>query len=144
LINTYDNTIVYTDQFLDQTISLLEKYETTHDTAMLYLSDHGESLGENGFYLHGVPYFIAPDEQKHVPMILWLSPSFQKNTGLNIACLKQNASDASYSHDYFFHSVLGLFSIKTKEHNEQLDIFHGCRNVACAQAGESNAIVADI
>ncbi len=75
--NAYDNTIVYTDYFLSQVIALLKKNQT-HQSAVLYMSDHGESLGEKGLYLHGMPYFIAPKEQTHVPSIAWFDKQFSK------------------------------------------------------------------
>lgn len=70
--NAYDNTIRYTDHFLSSVIEFLKRYDGSHETAMLYVSDHGESLGENGLYLHGAPYALAPDAQTHVPAVLWL------------------------------------------------------------------------
>ena len=76
--NAYDNAILYTDDFLVKSIKLLKKYDTTHKTAMIYMSDHGESLGEKGIYLHGLPYFMAPDAQKHIPALMWLNDSFKK------------------------------------------------------------------
>lgn len=71
IINTYDNTILYTDLMLSRVMDLLERYRSRYDGAMLYVSDHGESLGEYGLYLHGVPYMVAPDEQTQVPMVMW-------------------------------------------------------------------------
>ena len=63
IVNTYNNTLLYTDFILNESIKLLEKYEGSFETTLFYVSDHGESLGENGVYLHGLPYFIAPDTQ---------------------------------------------------------------------------------
>ena len=78
--NSYDNTILYTDYFLSRVIDELEKRSAEFDTAMLYVSDHGESLGENGLYLHGFPYSMAPREQIEVPMLFWASPGFYART----------------------------------------------------------------
>ncbi|SJM91300.1 putative membrane-associated, metal-dependent hydrolase [Crenothrix polyspora] len=126
IVHAYDNTILYTDHFLTQVIHFLQQNSTNYHTAMLYMSDHGESLGENGIYLHGLPYMLAPDEQKHIPFILWLSKGFAEKFGIDKACLKQNSA-AHYSHDNLFHSVLGLMSVQTSVYNKGYDIFHGCR-----------------
>jgi lipid A ethanolaminephosphotransferase len=126
IVNAYDNTILYTDHFLTQVIHFLQQNSVNYHTAMLYMSDHGESLGENGIYLHGLPYMLAPDEQKHIPFILWLSKGYADKFGIDKGCLKQN-SDAAYSHDNLFHSVLGLMSVQTSVYNKSYDIFHGCR-----------------
>ncbi|WP_430997551.1 sulfatase-like hydrolase/transferase, partial [Klebsiella pneumoniae] len=87
LVNTYDNTLVHTDQVLAEAIGLLRGYSAHRDVALIYVSDHGESLGERGMYLHGSPYFIAPREQTQVPMVMWFSPEFSRNAGLDLACL---------------------------------------------------------
>ena len=126
VINAYDNTIRYTDHFLAQTIKWLNHHENQYDTAMLYVSDHGESLGENNTYLHGLPYLIAPDVQKHVPMVVWLSPQMQAHSGVSMACLQQQ-KDVALSHDNLFHSVLGLLDIHTTVYREALDLFAPCR-----------------
>ena len=76
ITNAYDNSIAYTDEILAQTIEFL-RAEDQLTTALLYVSDHGESLGEAGLYLHGAPYFLAPEFQIKVPMILWMSDGFQ-------------------------------------------------------------------
>ncbi|MBU0681933.1 MAG: phosphoethanolamine--lipid A transferase [Proteobacteria bacterium] len=126
IVNAYDNTILYTDYFLDQVIAFLKKNEDRFNTAMLYVSDHGQSLGENNLYLHGLPYMIAPDEQKHVPFILWLSNGFAAASAVDTRCLQQQRSE-SYSHDNLFHSVLGLMGVETAVYNPELDIFAQCR-----------------
>jgi lipid A ethanolaminephosphotransferase len=135
IINGYDNTIVYTDYVLSQVIELLRLNDSRGlPSAMLYLSDHGESLGENNLYLHGLPYAIAPDVQKQVPMLLWLSPRLQANFRVDAACL-ENRRHEPVSHDNFFHSVLGLLDVETKEYRRDLDIFAGCRMGRIAQPG---------
>jgi lipid A ethanolaminephosphotransferase len=126
VINAYDNTIVYTDFFLEKVIQFLKKNSRKYDTALLYVSDHGESLGENNVYLHGLPYFIAPDEQKHVPLITWFSKDFIAHNKINTACLHQH-KDSPYSHENLFHSLLGLMKVKTKVYNSKLDIFSTCK-----------------
>ena len=122
LVNTYDNTILYTDYILTKIIETLEN-NTQLNTAMIYISDHGESLGEYGIYLHGTPYLIAPKEQTHIPWIMWLSDSFSQEFGVDVNSLRVKAETGKYSHDNFFHSVLGLLDIKTHEYDESLDIF---------------------
>jgi lipid A ethanolaminephosphotransferase len=125
IINSYDNTIYYTDYFLSQVIDLLDNRSAELDTALLYVSDHGESLGEYGLYLHGTPYFLAPEAQTHVPMMLWLSAPYQLDFGMNRSCLEERRV-ADLSHDNLFHSVLGLMDIGTADHDPALDIFSGC------------------
>jgi lipid A ethanolaminephosphotransferase len=94
---------------------------------MFYMSDHGESLGEQGLYLHGLPYAIAPNEQKHIPFLAWISPAFSESTGLDIACIKSQA-DNRYSHDNFFHTTLGLLGVQTTLYQPKLDVFNPCRH----------------
>lgn len=125
VLNAYDNTIVYTDYVLDGLIQRLQAKQDSHDVAMLYVSDHGESTGEKGIYLHGTPYVIAPSQQTQVPMLLWASDGFFKSRGINTKCLDGIASKA-YSHDNFFHSVLGLLDLKTSAYDRKLDIFNTC------------------
>jgi lipid A ethanolaminephosphotransferase len=126
IVNAYDNTLLYTDFFLGKVIDFLAQAQKTHDTAMLYVSDHGESLGEGGLYLHGVPYAIAPDVQTHVPFVLWLSPAFRNDAGVDEACMRSRAGN-SVSHDNLFHTLLGVFSVKTSAYDPKLDIFGACR-----------------
>ena len=127
LRNTYDNTIVYTDAMLDKTISLLQKHEDKFATAMIYLSDHGESLGENGLYLHGTPYAIAPSQQTHVPMLMWTSAEYRQAQKLDEGCLAKEAKQNEFSQDNLFHSLLGIFNIQTTEYQAALDMFQTCR-----------------
>ncbi|OFL09227.1 phosphoethanolamine transferase, partial [Pseudomonas aeruginosa] len=108
LVNVYDNTILYTDHFLTKVIELLKRNADKRDTAMIYVSDHGESLGENGVYLHAAPYSIAPQAQIHVPMVMWFAPQALGNWGIQRSCLDGKRDDKDLSHDNLFHSVLGL------------------------------------
>ena len=94
---------------------------------IIYLSDHGESLGENNLYLHGAPYFIAPEEQTKIPMIMWFSDSFITANKLNKNTIKTYAKQNEYSHDYLFDSVLGLMNVSTNIYNKNLDIFYNAR-----------------
>jgi len=118
--NAYDNAILYTDYFLAKSINMLKEYNQDFNTAMLYVSDHGESLGENGLYLHGLPYLFAPDEQKHVPMILWLGEN--NHQSFVDAKLIQKRVDEKYSHDNIFHTLLGLYAVETTVYDPKMDI----------------------
>lgn len=125
IVNAYDNSVLYTDHLLARLIDFLKSQEDL-DTAMLYVSDHGESLGEAGLYLHGVPYPIAPDAQTRVPMVGWFSVSFVRNTGLNTNCLLARAAQP-VAHDNLFHSVLGALDVRTSAYEPELDLFRPCR-----------------
>jgi lipid A ethanolaminephosphotransferase len=94
---------------------------------MVYVSDHGESLGENGVYLHAAPYAVAPKAQTHVPMVAWFSPEAYKDWSLDQACLRQH-QDEAYSHDNVFHTLLGLFDVQSTEYKPALDMFQPCRH----------------
>ncbi|MGO1069993.1 phosphoethanolamine transferase [Lysobacter sp. CA199] len=124
IVNAYDNAILATDEFLARTIRYLAQ-DTSRDTAMIYLSDHGESLGENGLYLHGVPYAIAPKTQTRVPMTMWFSPGFSSARGLDTRCLRNEAARPA-SQDNLFHSVLGLMQVETGVYQKRLDLFAPC------------------
>ena len=140
LVNTYDNTLVHTDQVLAEAIGLLRGYSAHRDVALIYVSDHGESLGERGMYLHGTPYFIAPREQTQVPMMMWFSTEFSHNAGLDLACMRGNALHRAYSHDNVFHSLLGLFGVSSTVYQRDLDVFAGCRT-GTAQRTTGPAVV---
>ena len=125
IVNAYDNTILYTDYFLDQAIALLKRNAARFDAALLYMSDHGESLGENNLFLHGLPRMIAPDEQIRVPFVFWLSEGALALHGLDRKCLEARRHDP-YSHDNLFHSVLGLMDVQTRVYRPELDMFRAC------------------
>jgi lipid A ethanolaminephosphotransferase len=125
IINAYDNALRYTDHVLADAVRTLRKTES-HDAALLYVSDHGESLGENGLYLHGIPYSIAPEMQTRVPMVAWFSPSWKHSFGLDQACLGERAK-APASHDHIFHSLLGLLDVKTSLYAADMDLSAACR-----------------
>jgi len=127
LVNAYDNAILYTDYVLSRVVAFLQTQSARYASAMIYMSDHGESLGERGVYLHGLPYFIAPHEQTHVPFMLWASPDFTDDDGhLDRECM-ENASDEEYSQDNFFDTVLGLFAVRTQVYRPGQDMFADCR-----------------
>ena len=135
LVNAYDNSIAYTDHFLGQTLQWLKARADrgNEDAGLIYVSDHGESLGENGLYLHGVPYALAPDQQTRVPMVSWFSRGLQQRTGLSMGCLREHAA-APMSHDNFFHSVLGLMDVQTRAYQPALDALMPCSAASQAKS----------
>lgn len=116
--NAYDNAILYTDYFLSKTIELLKQNQQQFEPTLLYISDHGESLGDNHLYLHGLPYYLAPDEQKRVPMIIWTS---ETNDDIDLAQLKQKTA-YPFSHDNLFHTILSLLEIETEVYDQKKSI----------------------
>jgi len=127
LVNTYDNTLLYVDFIVDKAIKLLQAHQDRFTTSLVYLSDHGESLGENGTYLHGMPYAIAPEVQKHVPMLIWLSPDYQQRYGMNKSCLDKLAAQDNFSQDNLFSTMLGLTGTATNVYKADDDILTSCR-----------------
>jgi len=120
--NAYDNAILYTDYFLSKVIHFLRRYETVADTAMIYMADHGESLGEHGLYLHGLPYFMAPDAQKHVASLMWFGKDFPIDRGeLKAKALQE------YSQDNLFSTLLGVFDVKSRVYSQEMDILANSR-----------------
>ncbi|MDB5556106.1 MAG: sulfatase [Rhizobium sp.] len=134
IVNAYDNSILYTDHVLSEVIDVLKDNEERFASSMIYMSDHGESLGENGLYLHAAPYFIAPKMQTHIPFVAWFSPEFSSATGLDVACLKRGAAEPA-SHDNLFHTVLGMMMIATSAYDEALDRFAACRRATVSSSG---------
>ena len=120
LVNSYDNTIVYTDHILASIIGQLTQ-QTGYQTAMWYVSDHGESTGEHGLYLHGAPYMMAPNQQTHVPMILWFSPQWQQQAPKLVPCLNQQLTLAR-GHDNLFASMLSMLDIRSQVIDPKLDM----------------------
>ena len=135
VVNAYDNSMVATDAFLNATIEWLQAQTPKAQTAMVYVSDHGESLGEGNVYLHGLPYRIAPDVQKHVPWVTWLSAEMQQRQQLGLGCLQKALTDQRISHDAYFHSVLGLMDVQTTVYQRTQDIYAPCRNLQTAKVG---------
>jgi len=125
IVNAYDNSILQTDRVLSRTIDMLAASDRVIP-ALLYMSDHGESLGETGLYLHAAPAFMAPEEQTRVPFVMWLSDRFTRTMGLATPCLSALA-DRGVSHDNLFHTVLGLMNIETSVRDDALDLTAGCR-----------------
>ena len=117
--NAYDNAILYTDYFLSKTIAFLKENDERFETALIYMADHGESLGEKGLYLHGIPYFMAPREQTHVGAFVWLGEKSKQK--INLEQFKEKAS-LDYSHDNLFHTILGLMEIETSLYDKTKNI----------------------
>jgi lipid A ethanolaminephosphotransferase len=125
LVNTYDNSIAYTDHVLAQNIAWLKTQSAGYRPVMLYVSDHGESLGENNIFLHGLPYALAPKEQTHVPMIAWFGPRTESGGDTLAACLRKRRNEP-LTHDHLFHTVLGLLGVQAAEYRRPLDAFAPC------------------
>ena len=132
IVNAYDNTLLYTDHVLAALVAQLQARAQDVDVAMLYVSDHGESLGENNLFLHGVPYAIAPEVQTRVPMVLWMSEGAARSTAAEPACLRTRAAQPA-SHDHLFHTLLGLLDVRTGLYEPAWDLAAGCRPVDPAQ-----------
>ncbi|MGO4395709.1 phosphoethanolamine transferase [Variovorax sp. M-6] len=126
LVNAYDNSIVYTDRFLGQLITWLEGEAKNFDPALLYVSDHGESLGEYGLFLHGVPYSFAPEVQKHVPMVTWFGDGMRSRRKLSLDCMEAGL-DAPLTHDNLYHTVLGVMDVVSPTYAAPLDALAKCR-----------------
>jgi lipid A ethanolaminephosphotransferase len=125
IVNAYDNTLLYTDHILATLIQLLAANSSKVDSSVLYVSDHGESLGEKNLFLHGMPYAIAPDVQKKVPLFLWFSDGMSARLGLNTSCLKDKAN-LPIAHDHLFHTLLSLNQVQTQLYEKQYDLLAGC------------------
>jgi len=113
IINAYDNTILYTDYFISKTINFLKKYNNKYEITLIYVSDHGESLGEKGIYLHGMPKNIAPKAQTNVPLLLWGGKLTDVNL-LKTALIKNN----SHSHDELANTLLDLFEVSSDTYDK--------------------------
>jgi lipid A ethanolaminephosphotransferase len=137
VVNAYDNAILYTDHVLAGVIGTLKHDSRRLDSSMIYVSDHGESLGEHGLYLHGIPYAIAPELQTHVPMLVWVSRQMSAD-GVDVHCLRGKSHDR-LSHDNLFHSVLGLMDVKTAAYLPARDIFDGCRGGVARSYAQATA-----
>lgn len=126
VVNGYDNTIATTDRFLARSISWLRTQSARFDPGMLYVSDHGESIGENGLYLHGMPYALAPREQTRVPMILWVPAGGELDRSLKPGCLA-SLRDRQASHDNLFHTVMGWIGARADVYKPAQDLLASCR-----------------
>ncbi|CAM4117186.1 phosphoethanolamine transferase [Acinetobacter pragensis] len=124
LINSYDNSIIYTDHVLSSIIHELQGVKK-YQTGFWYLSDHGESTGEHGMYLHGAPYAIAPEQQTHVPMLMWFSAEWKAKNQQQMTCLSAQKSK-ELSQDNLFPSLLSLLDIQTQVIDEKNDMLQNC------------------
>ncbi len=136
IVNAYDNALLYTDHVLASLLAKLQAASDHVDSALVYVSDHGESLGEGNLYLHGMPYAIAPDVQTRVPMLMWLSAGFAEQASLDTGCLKRRAAQPA-SHDHLFHTLLGLLDVQTALHEPAWDLTRGCSMSSHAQASSA-------
>ncbi|MEN9886908.1 MAG: hypothetical protein RL758_1486 [Pseudomonadota bacterium] len=125
LVNAYDNTVAYTDHVLSKMIDVLKTVKD-RQVAFVYLSDHGESLGEHGMYLHGLPYTIAPKEQTQVPFFMWFSERYYEKSGTSQDCLSR-LSRHPVHHDNLFDTLIGLMGVSATEYNPDMDLIDGCR-----------------
>lgn len=124
-INSYDNSIIYTSHLMSRLFEDLKKLQNKYNVIVFYTSDHGESLGEDGIYLHAAPYETAPSYQKEVPFLVWIPEKTRRNMNYDRNCLRRKQKE-NVSHDNFFHSLLGAAGIITKDYIPSLDIFSGC------------------
>lgn len=129
IVNAYDNAIAYTDHFLAGVVKRLDTWRDRYDVAMVYVSDHGESLGERGLYLHGIPYAIAPSEQVQVPMLWWLPAQTASALGFDDQCFRDKAL-AGASHDNLYHTIMGMLGVKTPRYRPERDLASDCRRPA--------------
>ncbi|MBX8811307.1 phosphoethanolamine--lipid A transferase [Pseudochrobactrum algeriensis] len=137
ILNAYDNSIAYTDHIISSVIDRLRDKQDKLDTSMIYMSDHGESVGEFGLYLHGAPYFVAPSQQTHVPYVLWLGKDAKAT--IRQDCLAKEATEPQ-SHDKLFHTVLGLMQVKTQVYSPALDTLSSCRINSKADLQVANSV----
>jgi len=129
IVNAYDNALLYTDHVLASLIARLQAAAGQVDSALLYVSDHGESLGEGNLFLHGLPYAIAPDVQKKVPMLMWFSAGFAAASGIDPECVRARAAQPA-SHDHLFHTLLTMLDVRTALHDDGWDLTRGCTRAA--------------
>lgn len=129
VVNAYDNSIRYSDHVLARKIDLLRQTADSVDSILIYVSDHGESLGELGLYLHGAPFWLAPRQQTRVPFVVWMSEGYRKRFSLSRQCLRAKA-DQPFSHDNLYHTVLGVFGVTTTRYKASMDLFSSCSSAA--------------
>ncbi len=126
IVNAYDASIRYTDRVLAEVLRTLQSKKDI-DTAFIYLSDHGESLGEGGLFLHGAPYKMAPDEQKIIPMVMWLSDGFKADYAVSQSAIEK-AIQKPVTHDHLYHTVLGLLNIHSMTYESRWDLSNEEKN----------------
>lgn len=116
----YDASIRYTDRVLADMIKSLSRYPD-FNAALIYVSDHGESLGENGLFLHGTPYPLAPDEQLYVPMLLWMNQSFEQTFSVSRDAIEENIKQ-TVTHDHLYHTILGMLKVQSETYDPKWDL----------------------
>jgi lipid A ethanolaminephosphotransferase len=126
IVNAYDNALRHTDRLLAAAWQQLRAAQTQVDTALLFLPDHGESLGEHGLYLHGIPYALAPREQTEVPMLLGIGAAWAQARGWRADCLAAQTRRPDVQHDHLFHTLLGLLDVRTTLHEPAWDLLAPC------------------
>lgn len=126
IVNAYDNAIRHSDALLASLWGALRGASEQVDTALIYLSDHGESLGEAGLYLHGLPYAIAPREQTEVPLLMGIAPAWAAARGWQPDCLRRLPQQQAASHEHLFHTVLGLLDVRSAVYAPDWDLLAGC------------------
>ena len=143
VVNTYDNSLVYTDYVLAQRIDFLKSLSDRIDSLLIYVSDHGESLGERGIYLHGAPYAFAPATQTRVPLLIWMSEGYRRRFSIDNGCL-QSQSQNRLSHDNVYHTVLGALGLRNGFYQRTLDLFGRCNAIRPSTIGESEPNGSDV
>jgi lipid A ethanolaminephosphotransferase len=128
ITNSYDNTIVYTDHVISGAIDVLKAHAGEINASLIYMSDHGESLGESNMYLHGMPFKLAPLEQTRIPMIYWSASGTGVGGQSASMCARGAATTRPISHDNLFHTELGLLEIETAVYKPELDLFSTCES----------------
>ncbi len=144
--NAYDNSLLYTDHVLAQAIAKLQARANVLDSALVFVSDHGESLGEHGLFLHGMPNAIAPEGQTQVPMLTWTSPGLEAAAGMKSGCLAPTLAQRAtepVAHDHLFHTLLGLLDVRTALRDESLNLTQGCA-AQTTQAAEALKLAARV
>jgi lipid A ethanolaminephosphotransferase len=129
IVNAYDNALLYSDHVLAALIGTLAAQGERIDSALVFVSDHGESLGEKNLYLHGMPWPIAPREQTQVPMLMWWSHGLGASMALDAGCMRRRAALPA-QHDHLFHTLLGLLDVRTALYEGALDLTRDCRGQA--------------
>lgn len=127
LDNAYDNAIAYTDHVLGRAVDWLKTQAARHEVALLYVADHGESLGEHGLYLHGLPYALAPAAQTEVPMLLWLGEAWRARLPQAGAWVREGIKPDTASHDLLFHTIYGLTRLRSAEYRAGWDLHRACQ-----------------
>ncbi len=128
IVNVYDNTVAYTDFVIARLIDRLKQYRDEYNVALMYISDHGESLGENGLYLHGTPYSLAPEEQTKVPWYLWMDAAFESAYHIDRQCLQNKAEHDAVSQDNLFHTLINFAGVKSAAVDSGKSLIAGCRS----------------